>query len=124
VTDHLETVPQASWSERLEALAAAEGLECRPTPLLALDLDTMSANIARMAAAFAGRPSAVRPHVKTHKCTEIARRQVAVHGRGVTCSTTDEVGARSSSCWRARRARRAPTSASSSSATSAWAATA
>jgi D-serine deaminase-like pyridoxal phosphate-dependent protein len=93
VTDHLETIPQSSWSERLQALAGADGLERWPTPLLALDLDTMSANIARMAAAFAGRPSAVRPHVKTHKCTEIARRQVAAHGRGLTCSTTDEVGA-------------------------------
>lgn len=83
----------AGWRARLGGLAAADGLERWPTPLLALDLDTLEGNIARMAGAFADRPGGVRPHIKTHKCSEIARMQVAAHGRGVTCSTTDEVAA-------------------------------
>jgi D-serine deaminase-like pyridoxal phosphate-dependent protein len=100
MTDHLETAPDPGaptagpdWRARVEGLAHADGLEQWPTPLLALDLDTLEANIARMAAAFADRPGGVRPHVKTHKCTEIGRLQAAAHGRGLTCSTTDEVTA-------------------------------
>jgi D-serine deaminase-like pyridoxal phosphate-dependent protein len=89
----IASAPRELWRDRIEALATAEGLDRWPTPLLAIDLDTMESNIARMTAAFAGRSTRVRPHVKSHKCTEIARIQVAAHGGGVTCSTTDEVTA-------------------------------
>jgi D-serine deaminase-like pyridoxal phosphate-dependent protein len=78
---------------RLEDLATAAGTEDRATPFVAIELDTFDANLARMQKFFDGRVARVRPHVKTHKCTAIARMQVAVHGGGVTCSTTDEVAA-------------------------------
>jgi D-serine deaminase-like pyridoxal phosphate-dependent protein len=39
-----------------------------------------------MAAFFAGRPARLRPHVKTHRAPEIARRQVAAGATGVTCA--------------------------------------
>lgn len=81
------------WAERIVALADTDGLGEAPTPLLAIDLDTFEGNIARMAAAFAGRAGGVRPHVKTHKSTAIARIQAEAHGRGLTCSTTDELNA-------------------------------
>lgn len=83
----------SGWAERIVALADADGLGDAPTPLLAIDLDTLEGNVARMAATFADRPGGVRPHVKTHKSTAIAQLQVAAHGCGLTCSTTDEVTA-------------------------------
>ena len=50
-----------------------------PTPALLLDLPAFEANIQRMTGYVAGRGKALRPHGKTHKCPEIARRLV---GRG------------------------------------------
>ena len=44
------------------------------TPALILDLDAFEGNIARMADAVRGRPVRLRPHAKSHKCAEIARR--------------------------------------------------
>src|SRR5262245_3364950 len=48
-----------------------------PTPSLLLDLDAFEANLARMAAHAKAASIALRPHAKTHKCVEVARRQVA-----------------------------------------------
>jgi D-serine deaminase-like pyridoxal phosphate-dependent protein len=89
----LDLSASPSQGARLEALATAAGTEDRPTPFVAIELDTFDANCARMQRAFAGRTARVRSHVKTHKSTALARMQVAVHGGGVTCSTTDEVAA-------------------------------
>ena len=47
------------------------------TPALVVDIAAMDRNIRRMAAFFAGRACRLRPHFKAHKCTEIARRQLA-----------------------------------------------
>ena len=47
------------------------------TPALILDLDLVEDNIAVMAAYFRGRPQKLRPHFKTPKTPEIARRQLA-----------------------------------------------
>jgi D-serine deaminase-like pyridoxal phosphate-dependent protein len=57
-----------------------------PTPYLAVDLGVLDRNIARMA----GSGVAVRPHVKTHKCVEIARRQLAAGATGITVATVAE----------------------------------
>src|SRR6185312_8230942 len=51
-------------------------LDGLPTPSLLVDLDIMERNIAAMAHAFAGTGIALRPHVKTSKCWEVARRQL------------------------------------------------
>ena len=46
------------------------------TPALLVDADALEANLADMAAALPG--PRMRPHVKAHKSTELARRQLAV----------------------------------------------
>ncbi len=61
-----------------------------PTPCLIVDLAALDANIARLAQVATSRNVNLRPHVKTHKCSEIARRQVAAGAIGVSCSTIDE----------------------------------
>ena len=59
------------------------------TPALVVDARLLEENLATMAAALPGRR--LRPHVKAHKCTALARRQV-VHGhRGFTCATIAEM---------------------------------
>jgi D-serine deaminase-like pyridoxal phosphate-dependent protein len=60
-----------------------------PTPALVVDLDVLEANLATMAAALPG--GRLRPHVKAHKCTALARRQEAHGHRGFTCATIREV---------------------------------
>jgi len=60
-----------------------------PTPALLFDADALEHNLATMAAARPG-PS-LRPHVKAHKCTALAREQ-ARHGHtSFTCATPREV---------------------------------
>jgi D-serine deaminase-like pyridoxal phosphate-dependent protein len=60
------------------------------TPALVVDVDVLGANIRTMAAALPG--DRLRPHVKAHKCTELARLQRDVGGhRGFTCATIREV---------------------------------
>lgn len=60
------------------------------TPALVLDLDALERNI-RALADF-GRSAGVelRPHVKSHKSVEIARRQIAAGAVGVCCATISE----------------------------------
>lgn len=58
-----------------------------PTPALLIDADALEHNLAEMAAALPG--SRLRPHVKAHKCTALARRQAAAHP-GFTCATIKE----------------------------------
>ena len=60
------------------------------TPALVIDDDTLQANIERLAS-FAGLQGlALRPHVKTHKSIEIARRQIAAGAVGITVATLSE----------------------------------
>ncbi len=62
----------------------------RDTPYLAVDVDLLDRNLAAMADAARDRGLALRPHAKTHKCVEIARRQVALSGGGLTLATVGE----------------------------------
>jgi D-serine deaminase-like pyridoxal phosphate-dependent protein len=66
--------------------AVGRRVEELPTPAPLVDVDQLDANIAAMAAFFAGLPARLRPHVKTHRAPEIARRQVAAGATGVTCA--------------------------------------
>ncbi len=43
-----------------------------------------------MAAYFASRPAKLRPHFKSHKCTRIARLQMAAGAVGITCAKLGE----------------------------------
>ncbi|MEV4618485.1 alanine racemase [Asanoa sp. NPDC049573] len=66
-------------------------LDALPTPALLVDVDRLERNIAAMAGAFAAAGVALRPHVKTSKCWEVARRQLEAGAIGFTCSTAAEV---------------------------------
>lgn len=65
-------------------------LRLPPTPFLAIDLAVLDANIERVAAWADARGVALRPHVKTHKSPEIARRQVDAGAAGITVATIGE----------------------------------
>lgn len=69
------------------------GLDSIPTPALLLDLDRLERNLAHMADRAAELGVRFRPHTKTHKCTEIARLQVAAGARGLTVATLAEARA-------------------------------
>jgi D-threonine aldolase len=58
------------------------------TPALLVDADALERNIATMAEALPG--NRLRPHVKAHKCTALARRQAAAGHLGFTCATIRE----------------------------------
>ena len=64
-----------------------------PTPALVIDEEALDRNIATMAefARRAGR--SLRPHAKTHKCVEIARKQIAAGAAGICCATLPELQA-------------------------------
>src|SRR5579862_5392636 len=59
------------------------------TPAPLVDAAILAANLARMAQAWPGQR--LRPHVKAHKCTELARQQRASGHPGFTCATIREV---------------------------------
>jgi D-serine deaminase-like pyridoxal phosphate-dependent protein len=63
------------------------------TPALVVDLDVFEANVAAMAALLEGSGKTVRPHVKTHRTPELARRQLGGTAVGVTCATVGEAEA-------------------------------
>jgi len=58
------------------------------TPALVVDAAVLEHNIAEMAAALPG--PRLRPHVKAHKCTNLARRQAVAGHEGFTCATIRE----------------------------------
>jgi D-serine deaminase-like pyridoxal phosphate-dependent protein len=68
-------------------------LDALDTPALAVDVATMERNLSRMSGDLARAGVAVRPHWKTSKCLEMARRQLALGAVGFTCSTPGEVRA-------------------------------
>ena len=62
------------------------------TPALVLDLDAFEANLAALNRAI-GKRVRVRAHAKTHKCPEIAKRQIAAGAVGVCCQKVSEAEA-------------------------------
>ena len=63
------------------------------TPALILDLDAFERNLKTMADAVAPLGVRLRPHAKSHKCAEIARRQIAAGAVGVCVQKTSEAEA-------------------------------
>lgn len=59
-----------------------------PTPAVIVDADALERNLATMAAALPGQR--LRPHVKAHKCTGLARHQAAAGHLTFTCATIRE----------------------------------
>lgn len=60
------------------------------TPALLVDLDTMEANIARIAATCREHGVAWRPHTKGQKTVEIVQKELAAGAIGITCAKLGE----------------------------------
>ncbi len=63
------------------------------TPALLLDVAAMDRNIAAMAEFARSKGLALRPHAKTHKSSEIAKRQIAAGAVGICCAKLGEAEA-------------------------------
>jgi 3-hydroxy-D-aspartate aldolase len=61
-----------------------------PTPCLVLDLDRFQRNLDRMSDFVKESGIALRPHFKTHKCVQIARRQISGGAVGLCAATIAE----------------------------------
>ena len=72
--------------------AVGQRLDEVDTPALILDLDAFEANLGALNRAV-GKRVRVRAHAKTHKCPEIALRQVAGGAVGVCCQKVSEAEA-------------------------------
>jgi D-serine deaminase-like pyridoxal phosphate-dependent protein len=63
------------------------------TPSLIADIERVRQNAARMSDVAKRNNVRLRPHIKTHKCIEVARIQTASHDGAITVSTLAEVRA-------------------------------
>jgi D-serine deaminase-like pyridoxal phosphate-dependent protein len=68
-------------------------LEDVDTPALILDLDGFERNQRKLFEAVKGRKIRIRPHAKTHKCPEVAKRQMALGAVGMCCQKVSEAEA-------------------------------
>jgi D-serine deaminase-like pyridoxal phosphate-dependent protein len=72
-------------------------VEALPTPALILDVEVARSNAALMAERFRSLSASLRPHVKAHKCADLARLQIELGAIGVTTATVAEAEAMVSS---------------------------
>jgi D-serine deaminase-like pyridoxal phosphate-dependent protein len=68
----------------------ASGVDDLPTPVVLVDLDVLERNVARMAARARESGVRLRPHLKTHKCLEIGRLQLAAGAAGACVAKVGE----------------------------------
>ncbi len=61
------------------------------TPALVIDLEVLERNIAAMAEWAKGHGIGLRPHAKTHKSPDVAKRQIAAGANGICCATVKEL---------------------------------
>ncbi|HVT42367.1 MAG TPA: alanine racemase [Acidimicrobiales bacterium] len=64
-------------------------IDALTTPALLVEASGLEANLRTMSDALPG--GRLRPHVKAHKCTALARRQAALGHRSFTCATIAEM---------------------------------
>lgn len=72
------------------AVSLPDGLA---TPALVVDPEVLDSNIARMAEASRSQGFVLRPHAKSHKCAQIADRQLRAGARGLSVATVGEAEA-------------------------------
>jgi len=84
-----------TYSEHLHAhLIGRQGSRrALNTPALVVEVEALDRNIAAMAAFAAKAGLKLRPHAKTHKSADIARRQIAAGALGVCCAKLGEAEA-------------------------------
>src|SRR2546423_7126922 len=68
-------------------------LQSLQTPSLVLDVERVRRNARRVGERVASFGTKLRPHVKTHKCVEVARIQTLGHSGALTVSTIREARA-------------------------------
>jgi len=68
----------------------ARNIDELDTPALVVDLKLLEGNITKMADFFKDKEAKLRPHVKTHKCPQIALMQLGAGARGITCAKLAE----------------------------------
>ena len=73
-----------------DLVGVPEGRAKLQTPALVVDLDILERNIARMADYAKSRGIQLRPHAKTHKSGEIAKRQIEAGALGVCVAKLGE----------------------------------
>ena len=76
-----------------DLIGVPDGRAKLATPALVIDFDAFERNLAAMTAHAARHGIALRPHAKTHKCAEIARRQISAGALGVCCAKLGEAEA-------------------------------
>lgn len=60
------------------------------TPALLLDIDVFNDNVNRIMERLKNKKVKLRPHFKTHKCTEISKILIEKGAKGITCSKLSE----------------------------------
>ena len=88
---HLAGVADVAFLGPNAGLISQPGSHARLcTPALVLDLAALERNIAAMAVYCARHGVALRPHAKTHKSVEVARRQLEAGAMGISVATIGE----------------------------------
>ena len=72
-------------------LGVPGGRDKLETPALLLEADRFESSIASLAAMARTAGMGLRPHAKSHKCAEIARRQMAAGALGIACAKPGEL---------------------------------
>lgn len=70
--------------------SVGQSLQDIDTPALVLDLDAFEANVRALHDSLGNRRVRVRPHAKTHKSVDIAKRQIAAGAVGMCCQKLSE----------------------------------
>jgi D-serine deaminase-like pyridoxal phosphate-dependent protein len=86
-------IPRSAHAKASDGSAIGASKWELDTPALCVDLDVMDRNIATLRARLASSGVASRPHAKTHKCPEIAKRQLAGGSIGVCAAKVSEAEA-------------------------------
>jgi len=73
-----------------KAAHAGDHFDTIDTPALVLDLDAFERNMKRLQEAMSKAGVRLRPHAKSHKCPEIALRQIKAGAIGICCQKVSE----------------------------------
>ncbi|MBV9354759.1 MAG: alanine racemase [Chloroflexi bacterium] len=76
-----------------ETVQSGTSIDALDTPAVVVDLDRLERNVQAMAERARAAGVALRPHVKSHKTVEIARRQLGAGAAGITVAKLDEAEA-------------------------------
>src|ERR1041385_6765295 len=86
-------IPRSVYASAADGSAIGVSKWELDTPALCVDLDALDRNIATLRAKLASTRVASRPHAKTHKCPEIAKRQLAGGSIGLCAAKISEAEA-------------------------------